>query len=191
MLLQDGPVTPHIAEGARDAQRNADNIKAALYFLGADAVGISRCPDWAYYSHDALGDPLVTSAPERDGPATRLAPGNRGGDESVAQQAEEHQHCAIGDESIAGGEEILRIGAGRGSVEEELILILGRFIRVGNGAEEFGPSGPCLGYLAGSIQGEAGKTQDEDDGADRREAEKDPLDESCGFHGVRICRRMS
>jgi reductive dehalogenase len=38
-----------------DAQRNADNVKAACYFLGIDAVGISRCPDWAYYSHDAAG----------------------------------------------------------------------------------------------------------------------------------------
>ncbi len=58
VLLQDGP-----AEGAPDAstadpQRNAENIKAAAYFLGVDAVGLSRCPDWAWYSHDALGQPI-------------------------------------------------------------------------------------------------------------------------------------
>lgn len=55
-LMQDGPAQ----DGARpkDADRNAENVKAALYFLGADAVGISRCPDWAYYSHDAAGAPL-------------------------------------------------------------------------------------------------------------------------------------
>jgi len=58
VLMQDGEVAETISPTASDAQRNADNIHAALYFLGADAVGISRCPDWAYYSHDALGDVL-------------------------------------------------------------------------------------------------------------------------------------
>lgn len=57
VLSQDGPAA-RAPDAARDARRNADNIKAALYFLGADAVGISRCPDWAYYSHDASGAPL-------------------------------------------------------------------------------------------------------------------------------------
>ncbi len=52
-LLQDGPSD----NGPRptDAQGNADAIKAAAYFLGCDAVGISRCPDWVWYSHDATG----------------------------------------------------------------------------------------------------------------------------------------
>lgn len=58
VLLQDGPKAPIVASSTQNAQRNADNIKAALYFLGADAVGISRCPDWVYYSHNALGEPL-------------------------------------------------------------------------------------------------------------------------------------
>lgn len=58
VLLQDGDKAPFVGENTEDPQRNADNIKAALYFLGADAVGISRCPDWVYYSHDALGEPL-------------------------------------------------------------------------------------------------------------------------------------
>lgn len=53
VLLQDGPSAETVLSSATDAQTNADNIKAALNFLGADAVGISRCPDWAYYSHDA------------------------------------------------------------------------------------------------------------------------------------------
>jgi hypothetical protein len=45
LLLQDGPPA---ASGTRptDAARNAANVKAASYFLGVDAVGISRCPDW-------------------------------------------------------------------------------------------------------------------------------------------------
>lgn len=57
VLLQDGEANPN---GSRptDEQRNAANIKAASYFLGADAVGISRCPDWAWYSHDATGTPI-------------------------------------------------------------------------------------------------------------------------------------
>jgi len=63
VLLQDGTVADSICAQARDERRNADNIKAALYFLGADAVGISRCPEWAYYSHDAVGEPLPAYHP--------------------------------------------------------------------------------------------------------------------------------
>ena len=57
LLLQDGPANP---DGAlpSNARRNAENVKAASYFIGADAVGISRCPEWSWYSHDANGDPL-------------------------------------------------------------------------------------------------------------------------------------
>ncbi len=57
VLLQDG----ESADGPRpaNAARNAANLKAASYFLGADAVGLSRCPDWAWYSHDATGEPIV------------------------------------------------------------------------------------------------------------------------------------
>ncbi|MEL6751930.1 MAG: NAD-binding oxidoreductase, partial [Pseudomonadota bacterium] len=52
LLLQDGaPETRKTPQS--DAQRNAENVKAAAYFLGVDAVGISRCPDWTWYSHDA------------------------------------------------------------------------------------------------------------------------------------------
>ncbi|MEM5581939.1 4Fe-4S double cluster binding domain-containing protein [Roseibium sp. AS2] len=53
VLLQDGaPATGHPVS---DPQRDALNVKAAAYFLGVDAVGISRCPDWTWYSHDATG----------------------------------------------------------------------------------------------------------------------------------------
>lgn len=58
VLLQDGEAAPEIHPSTADPQANADNIKAACYFLGVDAVGISRCPDWVYYSHDARGEPL-------------------------------------------------------------------------------------------------------------------------------------
>ncbi|MGJ8621609.1 MAG: reductive dehalogenase [Yoonia sp.] len=57
VLLQDGEAAP---EQITDTpERNADNIKAALYFLGVDAVGLSACPDWTYYSHDATGAPIT------------------------------------------------------------------------------------------------------------------------------------
>ena len=59
ILRQDGPVAPEIPDRARNPERNAANVKAALYYLGADAVGLSRCPEWAYYSHDAGGKPIV------------------------------------------------------------------------------------------------------------------------------------
>ncbi len=53
VLLQDGDP----AQGPRpdQAERNAQNVKAASYFLGVDAVGISSCPEWTWYSHDAAG----------------------------------------------------------------------------------------------------------------------------------------
>ncbi|WP_278924424.1 reductive dehalogenase [Pseudophaeobacter profundi] len=53
VLLQDG--VPSRGPRPADAARNAANVKAASYWLGIDAVGISRCPDWTWYSHDATG----------------------------------------------------------------------------------------------------------------------------------------
>lgn len=56
VLLQDGE--PGNGPAPADPVQNAALVKAALYFLGSDAVGISRCPDWAWYSHDAIGEPI-------------------------------------------------------------------------------------------------------------------------------------
>ena len=58
VLLQDGDPSPQ-GPKPTEAQRNAENVKAASYFLGVDAVGISRCPDWTWYSHDATGAELT------------------------------------------------------------------------------------------------------------------------------------
>ena len=58
VLLQNAPPAERVAAQTGDPDRNAEAIKAASYFLGIDAVGLSRCPDWAYYSHDALGEPI-------------------------------------------------------------------------------------------------------------------------------------
>lgn len=56
VLLQNKPEKPAVSSCALDAKRNAENLKSTCNFLGVDAVGLSRCPDWVYYSHDALGE---------------------------------------------------------------------------------------------------------------------------------------
>ncbi len=58
LLLQFGDARNPVRDEATDPVRNADNIKAACYYLTTDAVGLSRVPDWAYYSHDAGGNEL-------------------------------------------------------------------------------------------------------------------------------------
>lgn len=58
VLLQDGEAGPK-QEGTDSPDKNAASIKAALYFLGVDAAGLSACPDWTYYSHDAAGQPII------------------------------------------------------------------------------------------------------------------------------------
>ncbi len=62
ILLQNGDPAPR-QPGTDDPVRNAANIKGALYFLGIDAVGLSACPDWAYYSHDAAGQTITPYHP--------------------------------------------------------------------------------------------------------------------------------
>ncbi|SFL88176.1 2Fe-2S iron-sulfur cluster-binding protein [Shimia aestuarii] len=57
VLLQDGESAN--VKKPTDSVRNAANLKAATYFLGVDAVGLSRCPDWAWYSHDATGEEIT------------------------------------------------------------------------------------------------------------------------------------
>ncbi|NRA99521.1 MAG: 2Fe-2S iron-sulfur cluster binding domain-containing protein [Rhodobacteraceae bacterium] len=56
VLLQDGAPAPDRPE--LDPTRASDAIKATSYWLGVDAVGISRCPKWSWYSHDATGAPI-------------------------------------------------------------------------------------------------------------------------------------
>ncbi len=56
VLLQDGETA--VQKHPLDPTSAAELIKATSYFLGIDAVGISRCPDWSWYSHDAAGEVL-------------------------------------------------------------------------------------------------------------------------------------
>ncbi|MGP1395909.1 MAG: 4Fe-4S dicluster domain-containing protein [Inquilinaceae bacterium] len=59
LLLQFGEARGPVAPETRDPRRNADNLKGASYYLSADAVGLSRVPTWAYYSHDAGGNDIA------------------------------------------------------------------------------------------------------------------------------------
>ncbi|NNK77146.1 MAG: reductive dehalogenase, partial [Litoreibacter sp.] len=58
VLLQDGNAA-QVHPSTLDPAANAASVKAALYYLGVDAVGLSACPDWTYYSHDAAGQPIT------------------------------------------------------------------------------------------------------------------------------------
>jgi len=58
LLLQFGEARGPVATSTADPRRNADNLKATAYYLGVDAVGLCAVPEWAYYSHDAGGNPL-------------------------------------------------------------------------------------------------------------------------------------
>lgn len=59
VLLQDGGQEATASMSTKNPNTNAENIKAMSYFLGADAVGVSRCPEWTWYSHDATGEPII------------------------------------------------------------------------------------------------------------------------------------
>ena len=56
LLLQFGEARGPVAASTADPRRNADNLKAASYYMGVDAVGLCKVPEWAYYSHDAGGN---------------------------------------------------------------------------------------------------------------------------------------
>lgn len=58
LLLQFGDARGPVHPSTADPARNAANLKAAAYFLSVDAAGLCAVPDWAYYSHDAGGNPI-------------------------------------------------------------------------------------------------------------------------------------
>ena len=58
LLLQFGAARGPVSPTTADPRRNADNLKAAAYYLGVDAAGLCAVPEWAYYSHDAGGNPM-------------------------------------------------------------------------------------------------------------------------------------
>ena len=113
LLLQFGEARGPVSANAEDPKRNVDNLKAACYYLSADAVGLSRVPDWAYYSHDAGGNPL--EAYHTNGVSLLLDQGHEtmegdsGGDWiSVAQSMRAYLRFSLLDGVI--GEQIWRLG---------------------------------------------------------------------------------
>jgi reductive dehalogenase len=63
LLLQFGGPRGAVSPTTSDPERNALNIKGAAYYMATDAVGLSRCPEWVYYSHDAVGRPITDCDP--------------------------------------------------------------------------------------------------------------------------------
>ena len=56
--LQYGETADRVAPGSGDPVANAKAVKAALYYMGADMVGICEIPEYAWYSHDVDGSPI-------------------------------------------------------------------------------------------------------------------------------------
>jgi reductive dehalogenase len=62
-VLQRGEPAEKQSRGYADVTRNADLIKAAMHFLGADISGISRAPRWVWYSHRQDGTEMPVAHP--------------------------------------------------------------------------------------------------------------------------------
>ncbi len=56
--LQYGEEASTVTQGTDDPVKNAESVKAALYYLGADMVGICEIPEYAWYSHDTDGSEI-------------------------------------------------------------------------------------------------------------------------------------
>lgn len=87
LVLQDGEAAPKPDRTTLDPEKNAANIKAALYFLGVDAVGLSACPDYVYYSHDTTG--------------AKITPYHENAISMIVDQGHETMEGATGDDWIA------------------------------------------------------------------------------------------
>ncbi len=136
ILLQDGVAAPEVHPSTTDPQANADNIKAALYYLGADAVGLSDCPDYAYYSHDSAGQKII--------------PYHKNAISMVIDQGHETMEGASGDDWIACAQSMrayLRFSL-LGGVVAEHIRRLGYSARVHSVVDEEVLQPPLL-LLAG------------------------------------------
>jgi len=59
VLLGNQAPADNVNPTTTDPERNAANLKATSHWLGSDAVGLTRCPDWTWYSHDAAGSEII------------------------------------------------------------------------------------------------------------------------------------
>ena len=88
--IQDGPVADFNAPDTHDPDWNTECVKAAGYFLGADMVGISKAPDFAWYSHDEAG--------------AAITPNHRYAITMLIDQGHETMEGASGDDWISGAQ---------------------------------------------------------------------------------------
>ena len=88
--LQYGKEADRIMEGTDDPKKNAEAVKAALYYLGADMVGICELPDYAWYSHDLDG--------------SEIKPYHKYGIAILVDQGYETMEGASGDDWISGAQ---------------------------------------------------------------------------------------
>ncbi len=58
LAVHEGDLADELAPLPEEPQAVADHIKAMCYFLDADVVGICRIPTYAWYSHNAAGEPI-------------------------------------------------------------------------------------------------------------------------------------
>ncbi|MCL4188498.1 MAG: 2Fe-2S iron-sulfur cluster binding domain-containing protein [Rhodobacteraceae bacterium] len=113
LLLQFGEARGPADAATADPARNADNLRGAAYYLSTDAVGLAGVPEWAWYSHDAGGNPIRPAHP--NGVVMLLDQGHEtmegaSGDDwiSVAQSMRAYLRFSL----IGGvlGEQIRRLG---------------------------------------------------------------------------------
>ena len=99
--LQKGATADRVTPGYEDPKKNAAAIKAALYYLGADMVGICKLKDYAWYSHDSDGSPIT--------------PYHKYGIAVLIDQGYETMEGASGDDWISGAQSM------RGYVRAQLL----------------------------------------------------------------------
>ena len=90
--LQYGKEAERVMPGTDDPKKNAEAVKAALYYLGADMVGICELPDYAWYSHDLDG--------------SEIKPYHKYGIAILVDQGYETMEGASGDDWISGAQSI-------------------------------------------------------------------------------------
>ncbi len=88
--LQYGKEAAQPAPGTDDPEKNAAAVKAALYYLGADMVGVCELPEYAWYSHDADG--------------SEIKPYHKYGIAVLVDQGYETMEGASGDDWISGAQ---------------------------------------------------------------------------------------
>ncbi len=89
IALQDGEVAA-VESPPVDPQRNARGVKSLGYYLGTDLVGICQVPRYAWYSHDARGEPITEH--------------HRNAIVLLIDQGYETMEGASGDDWISGGQ---------------------------------------------------------------------------------------